>query len=75
MTQPERLILDSLRECELCPAPGFYALKVNDLIFNYYHKHIKECEISLGDVDQDFSPIENRLQKLVQAFQKWDRER
>ena len=75
MTHPERLIHDSVRECELCSAPGFYALKVNGFMFNYCHTHFRECDINLDEADADFSPVEDRIQVLMEAFQKWRDER
>jgi len=43
-------------------------------MFNYCHNHLKECNISFDEVDSDFSPIEDRLERLMQAFLKWKKD-
>ena len=75
MTKPEHLIHDSVRECEFCSAPGIYILKVNGFMFNYCHIHLRDCNIDLDEVDEDFSPVENRIQRLMEVFEKWRDER
>lgn len=75
MTQPERLIHDSRRECEHCSAPGFYSVKVNGFMFNYCHQHFKECDFALDEMDGDYSPVEDRIQRLMEAFLKWKKDR
>jgi hypothetical protein len=63
LTQPELIDKDSLRECERCSAPGFYAFNLNDFKINYCHKLFKGCATSLDYVDQDFLPTEDRVKK------------
>lgn len=70
MTHSERVLHDNMYECEHCSDPGFYSFKVNGFMFNYCHNHLKECNISFDEVDSDYSPVEDRLERFMEAFLK-----